>query len=115
MSAPVTTPPSAESAPVPQHPWSPAVDAYAASQHLGQYLAPLWEATRRTFPAAPITVYVESDPEIPDLRWIIFDVVTGSLRTDESREIWSRWLGELNTVCPAERASAFTLRLRDRN
>ena len=112
MSAPVTTPAAAAPAPVPARPWSAEVEAYAASQQVEGCLLPLWEATQRIFPAAKITLHVESDPEIRDLRWIIYEVVTPPFGKEESRAVWHGWLDELNKVCPAEKSCTFSLRLR---
>jgi hypothetical protein len=112
MSAPVTSPPSAESAPVPQRPWSPDVDAYAASQQVDQYLMPLWEATRRIFPTANwVKVHVDKDPEIRDLRWIVFDVQVKGLSRTEAVAVNRQWIQELLRCCPTTKAHHFTLLL----
>jgi hypothetical protein len=93
MSAPVQTTPAWQ--------WPPDVLAFAAQQGLEAVLDPLLEATRRLFPTArSLAVYLNQDPEIRDLRTIIFEVRV----PDQGYPDWlasrRRWYREFLRISP---------------
>ena len=56
--------------------WPADVVAYAATFNLAQYLEPLRELTLRLFPTAvSFRAYLDPDPEIRDLTFLIFEVI----------------------------------------
>ena len=92
--------------------WSEEVRSYAASQEVEPYLEPLLAAARRIFPkAVRIEVYVEQDPELRDVRAIIFDVRAPGMTLAEARVTRKEWNEALFAICPAPKVCTFPLRL----
>ncbi len=104
MSAPTTTQTGFQ--------WSADVLAFAAEQGVTDYLGPLLEATQRLFPTRhSLTVSVEQDPELRDVRSILFDVRVPQADIPNYVEAVHRWSDELFRCCPAPRVPVFTLLL----
>jgi hypothetical protein len=92
--------------------WSPEVAAYAAEQGVEDCLLPHWEMTRRLFPnARRIEVFLEDDPEIANLRFIVFQVAVAGLDVSQAVELQHRWCDESLQCCPPPRNSPFVLGL----
>ena len=88
------------------------VMAFAAESGVTNYLIPVYEMTRRVFPAARrITPVLEYDPEIAGLRWIVFRVEISGLTVEQYVDLDWRWSGELFKVCPATHVCCFVLNL----
>lgn len=49
----------------------PEVRAYAAEMHVEEYLPAVLELTHRCFPLAELSVLLDEDPEVEDLRHIV--------------------------------------------
>jgi hypothetical protein len=98
--------------PVAAYPWPADVLAFAARQHVSQYLEPLLEATRKLFPSAEIRVLFERDPELPDVEWIAFDIRVSKADVSDYLEADRRLGDELFRICPALLVHNFVLSLR---
>src|SRR5262249_22140377 len=62
------------------------VVAFAAANQVEDCLQPLLEATHRLFPTARfVKVQIDDDPEIRDLRHILYNVQVAGLSLDQSR------------------------------
>jgi len=82
--------------------WPADVLAFAAEQRVDSYLEPLREATVRLFPMAKkIAVSLELDPEIRDLRWIVFEVGARDADIPDYVAAMRAWHDELFRICPA--------------
>jgi hypothetical protein len=88
------------------------VAAFADEQGVTAYLPAMLEMTRRLFPAAPLRVLVEDDPEIADDRHIVFEVEVGGLSVPEINAGWAQWSGEAFQHCPSTHLYVFQLRIR---
>ena len=80
--------------------WPSEVERAAGQQGCAAALPKVWEITRRIFPDSPhIDVHVEDDPEIADLRFIVFDVfVNGWDASRLARAHW-QWIEEKTDCC----------------
>lgn len=97
-----------EIAPAPQ--WSKQVSECAAKHGAGEYLLPIWEMTRRLFPAPlQINVFVEDDPEIADLQFIVFEVKVPGWHAQQMYEAERRWIAGLLECYPSPRLASFVL------
>jgi hypothetical protein len=80
------------------------VVAYATEKGLADSLLPHLEITRRVFPSARrLAVYLEDDPEIADLKFIVYEVEVPGLTVDQALEARHRCTGEsisYKTVVP---------------
>ena len=87
--------------------------AFAAERGVTEYLVPLYELTRRCFPAAEVAVKQENDYEIAGLGWIVFEVAAYGTWPDEARRAARRrWLDELIKTTPPDARQPFSLALR---
>jgi hypothetical protein len=102
MSAPTTVLPLPEV--------SPDVRAFAEDQGVAAYLPAVLAMTRRIFPAAPMRVFLEDDPEIDDDWHIIVEVqVPGDATAEFFVETDKRWCSEIFQHCPARYVCIFRL------
>jgi hypothetical protein len=85
--------------------------AFAAEQHVGAYLVPVLNMTRRVLPRATLIVVVEDDPEITNDRQIVIIVKAEDLTVAEALEARWQWHRELFTCAPASLVSVFRLGL----
>lgn len=92
--------------------WSPEVLAYAAKFNVADYLEPLRQATLRLFPtAASLRVFLEDDPEIRDLTFLIFEVQVPECDLPDSRGAKRRWNDEFFRIHTRPRQCPFVLSL----
>jgi hypothetical protein len=92
---------------------APEVPAYAASQGVAEYLQPVLEMTRRHFPEARrFAAFVEDDPELRDVRFLVLEVDLPPGDPSVALEREFQWDQELVKICSSSRALAFTLGLR---
>lgn len=104
MNAPLTTHAGWE--------WPADVLTLAAEQGVTEYLQPLLDTTRRLFPTArSLTVSVNEDPEIRDMRTIVFDVRVPQADVPDFVSAVHRWTDELFRCCPAPLVTVFCLLL----
>lgn len=104
MSAPTTT--------VTAWQWPADVLAYAAEHQLEPYLEPLLEVIRQIFPDPHrLSVYVDQDPELRDVRTILFDVQVMDWDLPQIRAARTRWTQGIFRVCPAPVVCHFGLLL----
>jgi hypothetical protein len=90
-----------------------AVRAFAAGRGVTEYLVPLYELAKRCFPGADVTVLLEDDAEIPDLRWIVYEVAVYASWDDEPRRAaHGRWIEELVRSLPPDARGSFVLGMR---
>jgi hypothetical protein len=90
--------------------WSPEVLAFAKEQNVAQYLEPLLEVTRQLFPTTQsLKVYVDQDPEIRDLRSIVFEPHVPDKDLPSFVEAVHSWHRGLRRFCPAPLACVFSL------
>jgi hypothetical protein len=87
-----------------------AVTAFAAETGVTDYLIPVWEMTRRVFPAArSVMPALEYDPEIEGDRHIVFKVEVSGLDVEQFADVHWDWDRELFKVCPAPHVCDFGL------
>jgi hypothetical protein len=92
---------------------APEVPEYAASQGVAEYLEPVLEMTRRHFAnSRRFDAYVEDDPELRDVRFLILDVELPPCEPTQAVERLFQWDQELVKICSSSHALAFTLRMR---
>jgi len=104
MAAPATSPTT--------WPWPADVVALATQENVLPFLEPLREMTHQLIPTGHWRgAHVEHDPELADLRWIIFDVQVPGLTVPEAVEVEKRWIRELLRICPPQVALHFLLGL----
>jgi hypothetical protein len=92
-------------------PWAcpPDVLAFAEEKSLGQYLEPLLEMTRRTFPGRFMSVSMQADGEIPDERYIAVWVKITGLSVAQLAEAEDRWYAEMRQLCSRAHETFFYL------
>jgi hypothetical protein len=104
MSAPMTTATGWQ--------WPDEVLAFAEQEQVRPYLDPLLEVTRQLFPTArSLRVYVETDHELRDVRWIIFDAQVPAQDVPDYLAVERRWNEESFRICPAPLICTIVLRL----
>lgn len=86
------------------------VVAFAIANQVEDCLQPLLEATQRIFPTARfVKVQIDDDPEIRDLRHILYNVQVAGLALNQSLAAESQWIKELLRICLPVRACVFRL------
>jgi hypothetical protein len=85
------------------------VRAFAAERGVTEYLVPLYELAKRCFPGADVTVLLEDDAEIPDLRWIVYAVAVSHWDLDRIQAAYRQWLTAFSAACPPDASGAFVL------
>ena len=94
-------------------PWTPEVLAYAAKFEVADYLEPLRQATLRLFPSATsLRVYLEDNPEIRELTFLIFEVQVPECDVPNWRDAHRRWSDAFYSLLPRPHQCPFALRLR---
>jgi hypothetical protein len=88
---------------------SPEVVAFAAEKGVTDYLACLVRLARRIYPDRPLKIVVEDDPEIADVRTIVFQVDVGGMDPDACFATTREWNDGLFECCPATHVHAFDL------
>ena len=88
------------------------VRRFAAERGVTQYLVPLYELAKRSFDAANVAVTFLSDYDIPDLHWIVYEVVTGHMSDESRRAGRSCFTAEKVRALPPDARGAFALRVR---
>ena len=96
-------------APLPTVP--PEVTAFAAEAGVTAYLPAVLAMTRRLFPAAPLTVQLDIDPEIPDDRHIIVLVDVSGMSVDQMSHLQQEWIRQIFDICPAPHVCVFRIGL----
>jgi len=92
--------------------WPADVLELAARHHAEGYLQPLLEATRRLFPTAQgLRVFVENDPELRDVRFLVFEVRVPADDIPDYGAAQHGWTDELLRIYPAPRTCPFCLTL----
>jgi hypothetical protein len=79
------------------------VAEFATKHGVADYLEPVLEMTRRIFVNRPITVLLDEDPEIADLRHIVFEADCTGMTADELRQ--PRWTGLVKCSTIARRTT----------
>ena len=93
-------------------PWTPEVLAYAAKFEVADYLEPLRQATLQLFPtAASLRVYLEDDPEIRDLTFLVFEVQVPKCDLPDPCGAKRRWNEEFFRIHTQPRQCPFVLSL----
>lgn len=86
--------------------------AFAAERGVTDYLSPLYELARSSFDGADIIVALESDHEIPGLRWIAFDIAVSCWDVDQYRAARDAWGTAFIELCPPDVRESFALGVR---
>src|SRR5262245_51363349 len=102
--------PKTSTEPLPSVP--PDVLAFAGEQGVSAYITPLVEMTRRVLPHTPMTVLLDEDPEIRDLRRIVLEIDVTGLDEDQLFAGQNRWTEGLFQICPSTHAHLFVLGMR---
>ena len=85
--------------------------AFAAERGVTEYLGPLYELAKQCFPGANVTVTFESDYEIPNLSWIVFEVVISETDERPSRAAYYHFTDEKIRMLPPWACEPFALRV----
>jgi len=86
--------------------------AFAIANQVQHCLQPLLEATHAIFPTARfVKVQMDEDPELRDVRHILYHVQVAGLSLDQSRAAGKEWNQELFRICTPVRSVFFCLRL----
>ena len=89
----------------------PEVRAFAHEQAVEQYLPEVIALSHQLFPeASRYQILLDSDPEIPDERHIVFRLAV-SLDVPESLAADQRWIEGLTRLCPKAQVCVFRLSL----
>ena len=88
------------------------VRRFAAERSVTDYLVPLYELAKRHFPGADVTVTFESDYEIPDLHWIVYEVTGGDVAGASDRTAYYRLIDETLRIVPPSASGWFATRVR---
>jgi hypothetical protein len=88
------------------------VRRFAAARGVTDYLVPLYELAKRCFPGADVTVTFESDYEIPDLHWIVYDVAADHWPDEPWQAAQSHWRDEKLRALPPDACGYFVLGVR---
>src|SRR4051794_17477627 len=92
--------------------WPADVVAYAAKFNLADYLEPLRELTLRHFPTAvSFRVYLDPDPEIRDLTFLIFEVTVPERDVPNWLEMRRAWSMDFHSILPRPYQCPFVLNL----
>jgi hypothetical protein len=92
--------------------WDPDVLDLARSRQIEVYLEPLWQMTWRQFPAAEsVKVIVYQDHELPDLKYILFEVRIAHEKVPDYVQARHQWIDWLGTYCSSNALSDFGLYL----
>jgi hypothetical protein len=87
----------------------PDVAAFAAERGVADYLPAVQALARRLFPNGPFEVRVDDDPEISDLRTIVFGVDMNTLEEDQLFAAQRQWSAEIFQHCPSTHVHLFSL------
>jgi len=88
------------------------VRRFAAERGVTQYLVPLYELAKRCFDGAEVTVAFQSDYEISDLHWVVYEVAVRDWDLQRIQSAYRRWLNEFTRACPPDVSGAFALSKR---
>jgi hypothetical protein len=90
--------------------WPTEVLVYARDHQIEQYLEPLRELVDRLFPVRDaLKVYVDQDPELRDVRAIVFYVRVTGVDLAQLRTARMEWGQNLFRICPAPLVHHFVL------
>jgi hypothetical protein len=90
--------------------------AYAAEKGVEEFLDPHLEISKRLFPSAQrLDVHLEEDPEIADLRFIVFRVDVADMDVEQAARTQDQWIRESRRCCPPTPDCAFVLGLNLNN
>src|SRR5688500_5840679 len=88
------------------------VRRFAAERGVTQYLEPLYELAKRCFDGGDVAVTFQSDYDIPDLHWIVYEVATGHMSDESRRAAHDNYIDlKLRMLQPSAR-EPFALRVR---
>jgi hypothetical protein len=87
------------------------VRAIAAERGVTDYLAPLYELTKRCFDGVDVTVTQENDYEIAGLGRIVFAPAADTWEADRRRAAKARWYAGFRELCPSDDSINFVLGL----
>jgi hypothetical protein len=90
-------------------PFPPDVVEFAAERGLTESLAAVRSLTEDVFPGAPLTVTLQSDPEIAEERGVVFEVDVAGLDEEQLFTGQRKWTAGLFGRCPAAHVHAFRL------
>jgi hypothetical protein len=89
----------------------PEVTAFAAEAGVTADLPAVLALTRRQFPAAPLSVRLDIDPEEPGDRRILIGVTLPDWTVEEYLAWRRQWTEGLFAICPATRSYLFGLEI----
>ena len=90
--------------------WPPNVVEFASEQKVSPSLDPLLMATYRLFPTAlAVNVYLETDPEIADLKRIVFEVRISHQDVADFAGAQRGWIEAMYEICPEPITCTFVL------
>ena len=103
--------PTASMVPLPLPEITEDARAVAAERGVAAFLVPVLEMTRRTFPRAALSLFVEEDHELPADRYLVVQADVTGLEAEALAVAQRQWSRELLAACPATLARNFRLGL----
>ncbi len=91
--------------------FSSEVLAFASARGGLAYLNPVLEMTRCLFPRAPVTVFVQEDPEIADNPHIVLEVEVPGWDVSQLVAVQTQWSEGIFQRCPSQEVPLFVLRM----
>jgi hypothetical protein len=88
---------------------SPEVLAFAKEKGVTAYIPSLWELVRAIYPGRNVRVVLDVDPELCDVRTIMFEVDVGDMEVDQMIATHDAWTYGLMERCPTTHMHAFGL------
>src|SRR5207244_1365168 len=88
------------------------VRAFAAARGAADYLEPLLDLTRQSFPGAAVSVRRDDDPEIAGLSHAVFEVDATGRSADQLFDGQQRWTEAVVRTCPPAVRAVFVLGMR---
>jgi hypothetical protein len=88
---------------------SPEVRAFAAEKSVTEYLPPLFDLARSIYPVRNFRIVLDVDPELCDVRTIVFEVDVGAMEVDEMIATHDACVAGLMERCPSTHLHAFGL------
>ncbi len=83
--------------------WPEEVVSYAVAHGFDRYLQPVLEMTRRVFPTAlGIQVALTQDGDIPDLWFVVFEVIAAGMTLEQLHSAHQKWTRECVDICPVQ-------------
>ena len=88
---------------------APEVLAFAAEKDVTEYLPGLVDLVHRVYPGRKHRVVLDVDPELCNVKTVLFEVDVGEMDADRMCYAHDEWVAGLRHCCPRTHVSAFGL------